>query len=364
MTVLKQYNTGSSQWEAVVVGGPGAQGPAGGTGPAGADGPAGPTGPAGVSTGTKLSALASITGAILATLDLIEVVDVSDTTMAASGTNKKITMAELITYLAANFNTVDNDFTVQNTTDIDTQVYIFATAVNQGVELYNAAGSPMVMIEGTGALGSIDLYGTGAYVNLPTGGQYRINGVPYAPALADDSVTNAKLANMATLTIKGNNTGGTADPLDLTVAQTRTLLGVLDNAGPMFNFAFDTTTTSGTSTNGVRLNNATLASATSAYVNYTAKGGADLKTRLLAGTAGDRLYIQDRVNSANYRVYELTGAPTDVTTYASVPVVHRGGGGSFSNGLDILAGFTPPPITIATSAPASPLTNDLWIDVT
>lgn len=189
-------------------------------------------------TGTKLSALAAITGAILNALDLIEVVDVSDTTMAASGTNKKITMAELVNYL---------------------------------------------------------------------------------------------------------NTGG----------------------GPMFGFLFDTTTTTGTSTNGLRLNNATPASATVVYVNYTSREGIDLKTRLLAGTTGDRLYIQDRVNSAVYRVYELTGAPTDVTTYASIPVVHRGGAGSlWANGLSIVAGFTSPPITVSTVAPSSPLTNDIWLDIT
>lgn len=43
----------------------------------------------------RISELTSITGANLADADLLVVVDVSDTTMAASGTNKKITMAEL-----------------------------------------------------------------------------------------------------------------------------------------------------------------------------------------------------------------------------------------------------------------------------
>jgi hypothetical protein len=50
---------------------------------------------------TKISALAALTGANVAAGDLATLVDVSDTTMAASGTNKKITIDELVIALQA-----------------------------------------------------------------------------------------------------------------------------------------------------------------------------------------------------------------------------------------------------------------------
>jgi hypothetical protein len=51
-----------------------------------------------------------------------------------------------------------------------------------------------------------------------------------AATIAADAVTNAKLANVATATIKGRTTSGSGDPEDLTAAQARAILNVADGA--------------------------------------------------------------------------------------------------------------------------------------
>jgi len=92
--------------------------------------------------------------------------------------------------------------------------------------------------------------------------------------LTTGSLTNAYLANMNGLTIKGNNTSGSATPIDLTVAQTMSLLG----AAPLNSPAFTGTPTAPTPS----LSDSSTALATTAFVKSQGYGAGI--TSITAGT--------------------------------------------------------------------------------
>jgi hypothetical protein len=116
----------------------------------------------GAPVGTKLTAFTALTGTNAVGTDIFEVVDISDTTMASSGTNKRMTLAELVIYLNA--------------------AGITATIADNAVTQAKMAD---------GSVGTAEII--------------------------DRNVTAVKQPQATATTFKGNSTGSTADIADISV---------------------------------------------------------------------------------------------------------------------------------------------------
>lgn len=75
--------------------------------------------------------------------------------------------------------------------------------------------------------GGLEFTGSGGIQRSALTGDVTASAGSNSTTIPNDTVTNAKLANMAANTIKGNNTGGSADPDDLTATEVTAMLNTM-----------------------------------------------------------------------------------------------------------------------------------------
>lgn len=137
--------------------------------------------------------------------------------------------------------------------------------------------------------------------------------------IADNAITNAKLAQAPTLTLKGNNTGGTANELDLTVSQVNTMLGDLLKANNL----------SDVSSASTSFNNISPITSTGDLIVGT---GTNTAGRLAIGTTGQVLtvvggtaaWVTDTDTSGTVTSVGLSVPATSIFGVSGTPVTTSG----------------------------------------
>jgi parallel beta-helix repeat protein len=148
--------------------------------------------------------------------------------MVQGGVSKKMTVTQLGLVLGPYFALTPGVSPIAPTTNggvlwDNNGVLRDSTTLPSGLTL------PSVNLTGTVEVGGNAMTFPGApatllYSGSTAGGD--LTGTLPSPTIAANAVTNGKAAQMAAMTFKGNNSAGPSNPLDLTLAQTQSALGI------------------------------------------------------------------------------------------------------------------------------------------
>lgn len=168
--------------------------------------------------------------------------------------------------------------------------------------------------------------------------------------ILDDNVTNAKLANMAAHTFKGNNTGSSADPLDLTATQlTAELNAVVGDSGAGGTKGLVPAPSAG---------DAAASKFLKADGTWASPGGGSKLPHITVKTSGTSF----TTNAATtYAVVEVIGAGNNGGSGSAAGGSGGGGGGGgggYARKAYILTGNTAYTIAVGTTAGASSTFSD------
>lgn len=281
--------------------------------------------------GTAISA-ASTTGSgsvVLATSPTL-VTPALGTPSALVGTNITGTAAGLTAgTVTTNANLTGVITSSGNTTSITSQTGTGSTFVVQTSPtlITPNLGTPSTLI-GTNITGTATAF-TASNVTTNANLTGPVTSTGNATSVTNNAITNTMLAQMSTLTIKGNNTGGTANATDLTVAQVNTIL-------PIFTSTLNglTPASGGGTTNFLRADGTWAAAGTPTFTAPTVQ-------KFLSGSGtytkpANVLYIKVTMaggggGGGSSGTSAANGGNGGNTTFGSSLLVANGGTGGLSN---------------------------------